>query len=103
MIESAELIFYDENADQIVVDLSPTQLNAVMQVLGLRIEGENMYQLADGRNGLIVGKVTEAATDPDPFYTETNMTRLRNAAADAKAGKNMTEHELIEIDEIDDD
>ena len=35
----------------------------------------------------------------DPFYSETNMERLRNAIADAKAGKNMTEHDLIEVND----
>ena len=35
----------------------------------------------------------------DPFYSEANMNRLRNAIADAKAGKNMTEHELIEVND----
>lgn len=35
----------------------------------------------------------------DPFYSEANMKRLREAIADAKAGRNMTEHELIEVDE----
>ena len=41
----------------------------------------------------------EVAADPDPFYSDKNMTRLRAAIADAKAGKNMTEHELIETDD----
>lgn len=35
----------------------------------------------------------------DPFYSETNMKRLLKAVADAKAGKNMTEHQLIEVDD----
>jgi len=35
----------------------------------------------------------------DPFYSEANMNRLRQAIADVKAGKNMTEHELIEVDD----
>ena len=34
----------------------------------------------------------------DPFYSEENMKRLRRAAADAKAGRNMHEHELVEVD-----
>lgn len=34
----------------------------------------------------------------DPFYSEENMKRLRRAADDAKAGKNMHEHELVEVD-----
>jgi len=33
----------------------------------------------------------------DPFYSTANIERLRNAIADAKAGRNMTEHELIEV------
>jgi DNA-damage-inducible protein J len=41
----------------------------------------------------------ELTADPDPFYSEANMNRLRNAIADAKAGKNMTMHELIEVDD----
>jgi len=41
----------------------------------------------------------EVAVEPDPFYSEANMNRLRIAIADAKAGKNMTEHELIEADD----
>ena len=41
----------------------------------------------------------EIAADPDPFYSEANMTRLRKAVADAKAGKNMTAHELIEVED----
>ena len=35
----------------------------------------------------------------DPFYSEVNMERLRSAIADAKTGKNMTEHELIEVED----
>ena len=34
----------------------------------------------------------------DPFYSEENYQRLSAAIADAKAGRNMTEHELIEVD-----
>jgi DNA-damage-inducible protein J len=37
----------------------------------------------------------EVAADPDPFYSEANIIRLRRALADAKAGR-LTEHELIE-------
>jgi DNA-damage-inducible protein J len=39
----------------------------------------------------------EVAADPDPFYSEANMVRLRKSIADVKAGKNMTVHELIEV------
>jgi DNA-damage-inducible protein J len=41
----------------------------------------------------------DLTADPDPFYSEANMSRLRTAIADAKAGKNMTAHELIEVDD----
>ena len=32
----------------------------------------------------------------DPFYSKENLDRLKRAAGDAKEGKHMTEHELIE-------
>ncbi len=36
----------------------------------------------------------------DPFYSETNMNRLKKAVADIKSGKaKLTEHELIEADD----
>ena len=34
----------------------------------------------------------------DPFYSEENFKRLSKAVEDAKAGRNMSEHELIEVD-----
>ena len=34
----------------------------------------------------------------DPFYSEENIRRLTAAITDAQAGRNMTEHELIEVD-----
>ena len=40
----------------------------------------------------------EVTAEPDPFYSEENIARLRAAIADVKAGRNLTEHELIEID-----
>ena len=41
----------------------------------------------------------DVVADPDPFYSDANMARLKMAIADAKKGKNMTEHELIEVDD----
>jgi len=41
----------------------------------------------------------EITADPDPFYSDINMKRLRKAVADANAGINMTEHELIEVED----
>jgi len=44
----------------------------------------------------------EVAADPDPFYSEANMARLRKAIADVESGKaTLTEHELIEVDDDD--
>ena len=41
----------------------------------------------------------DVSADPDPFYSEANMDRLRKAIADVKSGKSkLTEHELIEED-----
>ncbi|MDR0453719.1 MAG: type II toxin-antitoxin system RelB/DinJ family antitoxin [Deferribacteraceae bacterium] len=34
----------------------------------------------------------------DPFFSETNMKRLRKAISDAEAGR-LTEHELIEVED----
>ena len=41
----------------------------------------------------------DVTADPDPFYSEANMSRLRTAVADVKAGRNMTANELIEVDD----
>jgi DNA-damage-inducible protein J len=42
----------------------------------------------------------EVAADPDPFYSEANMNRLRKAIADVQSGKaTLKEHELIEVDD----
>ena len=40
----------------------------------------------------------EVTAEPDPFYSEENMARLRAAIADIKAGRNLTKHELIEVE-----
>ena len=52
---------------------------------------------------LFATKVTKEQRIPfeitaDPFYSEQNMARLEKAVADIKAGRNMSEHELIEVD-----
>jgi DNA-damage-inducible protein J len=35
----------------------------------------------------------------DPFHSEANITRLIEAIADMKAGRNVAVHELIEVDD----
>jgi DNA-damage-inducible protein J len=42
----------------------------------------------------------EITADPDPFYSEANMERLRKAITDVRHGKTkLTEHELIEVED----
>lgn len=53
---------------------------------------------------LFATKVTQDQRIPfdivaDPFYSEANMSRLRKAVSDIRAGKNLTEHELIEVED----
>ena len=38
------------------------------------------------------------AVEVDPFYSAENRERLERAVADMRAGRNMAEHELIEVD-----
>ena len=41
----------------------------------------------------------EITAEPDPFYSEENMARLRAAIADVEAGRStLKPHELIEVD-----
>jgi DNA-damage-inducible protein J len=51
---------------------------------------------------LFATKVTQEQRIPfeivaDPFFSKSNMERLEKAVEDANAGKNMHEHELIEV------
>ena len=42
----------------------------------------------------------DVTADPDPFYSEANMLRLRKAISDVKSGKaKLTEHELVEVED----
>ena len=52
---------------------------------------------------LFAKKVTREQRIPfeivaDPFYSAQNMERLNKAVGDIKAGRNVSEHELIEVD-----
>jgi len=44
----------------------------------------------------------EVASEADPFYSETNMARLRRSIAELNAGKG-TEHELIKVENDEED
>jgi len=42
----------------------------------------------------------DVTADPDPFYSEANMARLRKSIADVKSGKStLTVHELVEVED----
>jgi len=42
----------------------------------------------------------DVTADPDPFYSEANMSRLRKAIADVESRKaKLIAHELIEVDD----
>ena len=41
----------------------------------------------------------EVTADPDPFYSDANMARLKRAISDIREGKNMTVHELAEVED----
>jgi len=52
---------------------------------------------------LFAKKVTQERRIPfeitaDPFYNTQNIERLKRAVSDIKAGRNMSEHDLIEAD-----
>lgn len=47
MIKSAELIIYDENENNISIDLSQTQFLAVCKILGLKTENDNITCFSD--------------------------------------------------------
>lgn len=51
---------------------------------------------------LFATKVTKEQRIPfeitaDPFYSAENLARLKEAVDDIKAGRNLTEHELVEV------
>ncbi|MCL2527610.1 MAG: type II toxin-antitoxin system RelB/DinJ family antitoxin [Defluviitaleaceae bacterium] len=42
----------------------------------------------------------DVVADPDPFYQEANMNKLRQAIADVESGKaRLTEHQLLEVED----
>jgi len=47
---------------------------------------------------MVGGLPFELKKDPDPFYSESNMKRLTNSIAKARAGE-LTYHEPIEVDD----
>lgn len=52
---------------------------------------------------LFATKVTKEQRIPfeitaDPFFCAENMARLKHAIDDIKAGRNLTEHELVEVE-----
>lgn len=47
MIKGAELILYDEDGNNINIDLSQTQLLAICKILGLKAESGNITCFSD--------------------------------------------------------
>lgn len=43
-------------------------------------------------------ETTDSETTSDPFFSAQNMERLSRAVEDARNGRNMQEHDLIEVD-----
>lgn len=63
-------------------------------VLGMNLTTAiNIYLVKLGNEMRIPFKVSA-----DPFYNNTNIEELERRIADMKEGKNMHEHELIEVD-----
>jgi DNA-damage-inducible protein J len=40
----------------------------------------------------------EVSLEADPFYSESNLAHLRKVRADVEAGRNMSVHEMLEVD-----
>lgn len=59
MIEGAELIVYDENGNNINVDLSQTQLLAVCKILGLKAENGILTCFSDKSLKIFMKKTIE--------------------------------------------
>ena len=68
------------NAEQACADMGITMSSAI-----------NIYLVKLGNERRIPFEVSA-----DPFYNSANMKRLSKAVKDAKSGKHMSEHELIE-------
>lgn len=81
-------------------------------IINLRIkQGMSQQDLSDliGINRADISQIENGNDNPslktkpfelsvDPFYSEENLKRLSESIKDAKAGDNMSEHELIETD-----
>lgn len=71
------------------------RMESVCKELGLSMSAAlTIFMKKVGREHRIPFEVSS-----DPFYSAENMERLKTAIEDAKAGRRMTEHEPIEVDE----
>ncbi|MDR2505801.1 MAG: hypothetical protein LBD16_06815 [Oscillospiraceae bacterium] len=53
-----------------------------------------------GINGNMGGSRTKTiGAGEDPFYSEANMAELMRRIADIEAGRNLAQHDLIEVDD----
>ncbi len=55
----------------------------------------NIFLIKLGRERRIPFEIT---ADPDPFYTEEHIAMLERRMKDMEAGRNVHEHELIEVE-----
>lgn len=75
-------------------DNDKKRMEAVCNEIGLSMSAAfTIFAKKVGREGRIPFEL-----NVDPFYSEENMKRLMAAVEDAKAGRNMSEHELIEVE-----
>lgn len=71
------------NAEKVCADMGLSMSAAI-----------NIFLIKLGKERRIPFEIT---ADPDPFYTDEHITMLEKRIADIKAGKNMNEHELVEV------
>lgn len=75
-------------------DNDKKRMETVCNEIGLSMSAAfTIFAKKVGREGRIPFEL-----NVDPFYSEENMKRLIAAVEDAKAGRNMSEHELIEVE-----
>ena len=75
-------------------DNDKKRMETVCNEIGLSMSAAfTIFAKKVGREGRIPFEL-----NVDPFYSEENMKRLMAAVEDAKAGRNMSEHELIEVE-----
>ena len=85
---------------QVIIDIDDTvkkDADALFSNLGMNMSTAfNIFIRQTLRHN---GIPFDVRMDSDPFYHPNNLAHLYKAAADYEAGRNFTEHELIEVEE----